>query len=423
MHMVIRTPALSSRDEDVIAKVDIAREELALWLRTPRRWTGLLRRSTLGRAIRASNSIEGYVIPKDDVVAAAEGEAVDATEDTQRATEGYRRAMTHVLGLATDPTFEWSAAVIKALHYMMLEHHLDKLPGQWRNGPVYVVDEKDRTVYEGPEFARVPSLMAEFVDNLSAGTAAVPGIVRGAMAHLNMAMIHPFKDGNGRMARCLQTLVLARSGALDPIFSSIEEYLGRNTGPYYDILADVGHGRWRPDADAHPWLRFCLRAHFYQAQTFLRRTREAETVMNALEGEVTRRGLPERTKLALWDAATGYKVKNNTYRAAAEISHGLASKDLMALAGSGLLVPIGERKGRYYLASPRLQDIRRNAAENRFIANPYEENAKTTVAAATAIAATPAGPLGFTISSPPSSSTGPTPPSVQAERAPRPKQA
>jgi hypothetical protein len=99
--------------------------------------------------------------------------------------------------------------------------------------------------------------------------------------------------------------------------------------------------------------------------------------MNALEQEVAKRGLPERTKLALWDAATGYKVRNNTYRTAAEISHGLASKDLMALAGSGLLVPVGERKGRHYVASTRLREIRRDAAENRFIPNPYEEGAAT----------------------------------------------
>jgi Fic family protein len=49
------------------------------------------------------------------------------------------------------------------------------------------------------------------------------------MAHLNLVMIHPFRDGNGRMARCLQSVVLAREGVLSPVFMSVEEYLGRNT--------------------------------------------------------------------------------------------------------------------------------------------------------------------------------------------------
>ena len=71
-------------------------------------------------------------------------------------------------------------------------------------------------------------------------------LVRAAMAHLNLVMIHPFRDGNGRMARCLQTLVLGRDRILEPQFSSIEEYLGRNTQAYYQVLGRVGQGKWSP---------------------------------------------------------------------------------------------------------------------------------------------------------------------------------
>ena len=53
------------------------------------------------------------------------------------------------------------------------------------------------------------------------------------MAHLNLVMIHPFEDGNGRMSRALQSLVLARDHIVAPEFASIEEYLGRNTPAYY----------------------------------------------------------------------------------------------------------------------------------------------------------------------------------------------
>jgi Fic family protein len=49
------------------------------------------------------------------------------------------------------------------------------------------------------------------------------------MAHLNLVVIHPFRDGNGRMARALATLVLSRSDIGEPEFSSIEEWLGANT--------------------------------------------------------------------------------------------------------------------------------------------------------------------------------------------------
>lgn len=62
------------------------------------------------------------------------------------------------------------------------------------------------------------------------------------MAHLNLVMIHPFRDGNGRMARALQTLVLALDEVLEPTFSSIEEWLGSNTADYYLVLAATGRG-------------------------------------------------------------------------------------------------------------------------------------------------------------------------------------
>ena len=95
------------------------------------------------------------------------------------------------------------------------------------------------------------------------------------MAPLNLVMIHPFRDGNGRMARALATLALTRSDIGEPEFSSIEEWLGAKTDDYYSVLAHTGHGSWQPRDNAHRWLTFNLRAHHMQAQTVARRVREA----------------------------------------------------------------------------------------------------------------------------------------------------
>ena len=149
-------------------------------------------------------------------------------------------------------------------------------PGRWRRGPIWVRnDATGEMVYEAPEAALVPGLIDELVTALAADRHS-PAMVRAAMAHLNFVMIHPFRDGNGRMARCLQTLVLAREQILAQELCSIEEYLGRNTDAYYRILADVGQGRWRPQGDALPWVRFCLTAQYIQAVSVVRRIRESE---------------------------------------------------------------------------------------------------------------------------------------------------
>jgi len=332
------------------------------------------------RGIRGSNSIEGYNVTVEDAIAAIEGEEpLDATAEAWAAIQGYRTAMTYVLNLANDPHFTYSADLLRGLHFMMMQHDLSKNPGRWRPGPIYVHDdERNETVYEGPDAELVPRLVDEIVLDLSdtdPGGATVPAIVRAAMGHLNLVMIHPFSDGSGRMGRCLQTLILARTGILAPQFSSIEEYLGRNTRPYYDVLAAVGAGAWHPERDPRPWIRFCLTAHFRQATTLLRRSRELERLWNMLELEVQSRGLPERILLALADAALGFRVRNATYRPAADISEQVASRDLRAAVDAGLLVAQGERRGRFYVASPIVTAIRQRTKEPGGVIDPFVEPA------------------------------------------------
>ena len=112
-------------------------------------------------------------------------------------------------------------------------------------------------------------MVQELADSLNEDSETDP-LVRGAMAHLNLVMIRPFRDGNGRMARALQTLVISQHAIVEPQFSSIEEWLGHNTDDYYQALALAGKGSWQARDDAHLWLSFNLRAHHIQAQTVAR---------------------------------------------------------------------------------------------------------------------------------------------------------
>src|ERR1035437_8031771 len=183
--------------------------------------------------------------------------------------------------------------------------------------------------------------------------------------------IHAPLRGNGRMARCLQSLILARAGTLAPEFSSIEEYLGRNAREYYDVLLDVGAGNWSPRRDARPWVRFCLTAHFRQATTILRRSGEIQQTWDALEVEIKKRKLPERTILALSDAASGLRLRNAAYRSVADISVQVATKDLKLLVDRGLLASSGEKKWRSYEASEFLKELRSRSREPKRVPDPF----------------------------------------------------
>jgi len=286
------------------------------------------------------------------------------------ALAGYRDAMTYVLQVAQDPAANVDAGLLKSLHFMMLKHRLDKDPGRWRPGEIYVVRESTgEPTYEGPPFDRVPDLISAMIAELEESDA--PVLARAAMAHLNLVMVHPFRDGNGRMARALQTLVLAREEIRAPVFSSIEEYLGRNTESYYDVLGEVGQGHWRPENDARPWLRYCLRAHYYQARTQLRRVQETEQLYEACANIARQRGLPDRTTGALAEVAYGLRLTHGTYKMIMEITAGetisalTASRDLRALVDAKLVKPIGRTRGRHYVAEPILLAERKHIQTSR----------------------------------------------------------
>jgi Fic family protein len=371
--MVYEFPELGVEEEIALAKIDDLRKELRYYVAEPRRWVGSVRRMLAARAIQGSNSIEGYNVSVEDAVAAIEdGEPSDATTEDWHAVMGYRRAMTYVLQLAEDDHFELSAHLLRSLHFMMAEYDLEASPGLWRQGPIWIRnDASGEVVYEGPDAEAVPGLVDELVVQLALYQ-DVPPIVRGAMAHLNLVMVHPFRDGNGRMSRCLQTLVLARDKILAPAWCSIEEYLGANTQRYYNVLAQVGQGEWHPENDARPWVRFCLEAHYIQAMSVLRRVRESERMWSDLEALLeSRRDLPDRSIQGLFDATLGLRVRNSSYRSvlkrfgAEEVSHQVATTDLRALVEAGLLTQHGKKRGTYYVAAEPLNEIRIRARERR----------------------------------------------------------
>lgn len=371
--MIYDCPSLTSEDHDVLVEIHEMRRQLASVLRAPRRWQGGLRRTMLARAIRGSNSIEGYVVDEDDAAAALDDEEpLSADDRTWAEIRGYRHALGYVLQMAADPHFVIDTSAMRGMHYMMLAHDLSKSPGQYRAGPIYVHDEKrDLVVYEGPEPGRLPALMEELAASLRADLDIDP-LVRGAMAHLNLVMIHPYREGNGRMARALQTLTISRQTIVEPAFSSIEEWLGHNTDDYYQVLAATGQGSWRPRPDAHLWAAFNIRAHHMQAQTVAQRVDEASAIWAELDDLINVHRLPERMTGTLYEAVLGYRIRRPGYMKMTGVEKHTATRDLGRLVDLELLHAQGETRGRHYLAGDRLRRLREECRRRRRpIVDPY----------------------------------------------------
>ncbi len=311
-----------------------------------------------GRIQLVSTSIEGsYRSPQEDAIAAVlDEEPLDAETETWRALTGYREALTYIINLATDPYFEYHSQLIRSLHFMMLKYDITQHPGQWRPGSISVIQEgnPDRSFIRRPDDVEKSPISRESLLTCfkRGGRFHNPARILAAMAHLNLTMIHPFSDGNGRMARALQTLVLARDGAPNPIFSSIEEWLGRNRQSYYDVLAAVGQGEWHPENDPSPWIRFCVRAHFQQMTTIIRRNEEMSQVFQEISTFVAREKLPARCELPLVDAAYGLRITRPMYILSADVTEFVASRDLKRLADLGLTVPSWREAGTLLYGQP-----------------------------------------------------------------------
>jgi Fic family protein len=373
--MLYSYPELDVQEMAVIARIDALRGDLRHFVtQSPRRWTGLLARMTRAKALRASNSIENINVSQEDAIAAVDGEEpAEADRATWRAVVGYQEAMTYILQRCRDRNFRFSVDSILAVHFMISQSDLDANPGNFRRGWVGVRNtQSNEVVHEGVDRDLLEPLVDRLVHYLNDQN--TPNIiVKAALAHLNLTLLHPFSDGNGRTARCLQTAVLANEGIVAQEFSSIEEYIGKNQQEYYDVLALCGGGGWNPSRDCKPWIRFCLRGHYVQLQTLLKRNEELGLTYGDLNRLVSKHRLHERMALGLLEAAFGSRVRNASYRVGLDISNNLASRDLKQLVDAGLLIAKGEKRGRHYVASPEVRAIRERHRRPKSISDPFEE--------------------------------------------------
>lgn len=349
--MLFALPELSEADAQVLAAIDEMRQALRFSLSRPRRWRGTLRRQSLARAVRGSNSIEGIEVTDDEALAIVSGESDQVSIDpTWLAVKGYSDAMTYLHAVARRPGAPLDESTLLALHFMVQSYDLDRRPGEYRRGEIFVRDDDAReVVYAGPEPADVPGLMAEYTQDLArlAGSGVHP-LLQGAMAHLNLVMIHPFADGNGRMSRIVQSFMLYREQVDEAELVSIEEHLGRSAQAYYDVLARVGGGQWSPQRDASEWIEFVLAAHYRQVRTVQRRIWVLDRIAEKVDELVDAGRMPARSSAAMELALSGWRIRNATYRDLAEVSANVASRELNALVDAGLLKRHGQKRGTWY---------------------------------------------------------------------------
>ena len=361
-----KTPPKSPALERRLTELDDQRRFLARNLgESAQPWTGALRRLAVAEATVGSTSIEGYGASIEDTVEILAGRpAANASEETQRVIAAYGQAMDRVTVLADDPRFEWAPQTVRELHFLVCFPQREASPGRLREGAMVVTRGAGREPYRAPVARSVPGLVDELAHWLRSGDVTRHAVVRAAMAHLNLVSIHPFRDGNGRVARVVQSLVLAREGLLRPELVSIEPYLSRHTRDYYAVLEAVQGAEFDPSRDASAWVEFCIEAHVSEASERRRWVELAYARHDFCEELARSERYPERFVSALDQVLLGLPVTNADYRKESSIASPTAVQDLQRLRRDGWLDQEGGGRSIRYVASGKLQERWSRAQEH-----------------------------------------------------------
>jgi Fic family protein len=345
--------SISEEVEKDLARIEELRVALDARGALPRRWYGRLRRELEAESAAATTSMEGVPVTE-EVRRLYAGDVPSSLEPGDVAlVEGYRHAMRLVLRRVDDPGFSWEKELILAIHDKVLgESHVLRA-GRFRTIAVWISDGRsDEPRYTAPAPGDVPRLVGALAEYLQSEP-DLPAPVLSALAHVRLAAIHPFNDGNGRTSRIVASLVLYRAGYRAPEFTSLEEWWGRHRADYYAAFECLGSA-WREDADVSPFVAAHVRAQRLQADTLSLRQATERELWDALESVAVDSSSDARTANALWDGFFARPVTNRYYRGIADISAPTAAIDLSRLAAARLMAPEGAGPSVHYVPTSNL---------------------------------------------------------------------
>jgi Fic family protein len=218
---------------------------------------------TLTEDVLQSSEIEGEVLDNEEVrssIARRLGMEAAGLPSADRNVEGVVEMMLDATQKFGEPlTFErlldWHASLFPTGRSGMRRI----LVGAWRDdrsGPMQVVsgaEGRERVHYEAPAAPRLDSDMKAFLDWFNSGTNIDP-VLKAALAHLWFVTIHPFDDGNGRIARAIADMSLARSENSPQRFYSMSAQIRLERKAYYDMLESTQ----KAELDVTLWMEWFL---------------------------------------------------------------------------------------------------------------------------------------------------------------------
>ncbi|HEX7962925.1 MAG TPA: Fic family protein [Terriglobales bacterium] len=298
---------------------------------------------SLTEEVVKSSDIEGEVLEREQVrssVARHLGMDTGGLQPIHRNVEGIVDLMLDATQkyeqpLTAERLFSWHTSLFPAGRRETRTLRV----GAWRDdseGPMLVLSGalgRERVHYQAPEAARVPADMDAFLTWFN-GDKTMDYVLVAAIAHLWFVTVHPFDDGNGRIARAIADLALARSERTAQRFYSMSAQIRVERSAYYDIL----EATQKRDLDITAWLAWflaCLGRAIEGAETILGTVLQKARFWEAHAGE----SFNDRQQKILNRLLDGFegKLTSSKWAALAKCSQDTASRDIDDLVARGIL--------------------------------------------------------------------------------------
>ena len=292
--------------------------------------------------IVASSEVEGVVVNTDEVrssVARKLGVPLQEETTPSHYVEGIvdmflDAVVNYDKPLTEQRLFSWHQLLFPVRNLSVSDMHI----GQYRNSEMSVVSGtfgRERIHYRAPGPERVGPEMADFLKWLNDDSVR-PSFIKSAIAHLWFVSIHPFADGNGRIARAISDMIFAQIEKSGKRFFSMSKQINKDKKHYYKVLERVQRG----DGDITEWLMWylnCIKEAVVDASEMLNLVlRKTVFWRNHADVSVSDR---QRNILNLYLDGYDAKITIKNWMKLAEVSKDTALRDITDLVNKGILLP------------------------------------------------------------------------------------
>jgi len=310
-------------------------------------WEAKFREEAIVRTVHHGTHIEGNELNKTEAEQVlAGGKVVGRDRDIQEVLN-YRNVLKYIEGYDKPQITE---EAVKHIHELTTHRLLtDEQVGEYRKTQVVVKNSATGEItFRPPPALEVPFLISSFTEWLGKTTIDdVHTALKAGIAHYEIVRIHPFMDGNGRVARATATLVLFKDGYDIKRFFALEEYYDREPMAYYEALQSVG----KANGNLNVWLEYFIEGLAIELTRIKEKVKSLSTdlkIKKSLGGQQV--SLSERQiKIIEYIQESGFLQNKSFFELFPMVSEDTVLRELKDLLKKGIVIKEGTTKGARYV--------------------------------------------------------------------------